>query len=554
MAYVGIDLGTTFSAVAYLNAQGIPTTILNAEGELTTPSVVLYEKNGEVVVGRDARRAALVEPGSVADCAKRSMGEPYYAKLINGQKLSPVEISAKILEKLRRDAESQIGPVDGAVITVPAYFDEARRHATAEAGKLAGLKVLDILNEPTAAALAFAFRQFVAGAATSARDIVSTLARQPVRAGIVYDLGGGTFDVTAIRMHGQEITVLATAGDVRLGGREWDERLVNYMADCFIKEYKSDPRLDPVSAQALLLAAEECKKVLSTRRQTHYAINHAGRTFTGEVTRETFEELTADLLYRTENRLLRVLKQAHLSWDRVDEILPVGGSTRMPQVLNMLRRAAGKAPNSTLSPDEAVAHGAAIHAAICQVTGIVEPRIKSEPSLLDLADEPAPDGLNSADSAMFFKENVTKLLRSIQTTNVNSHSLGVVVTKSITDERVSVLIPHNTSLPVQITKRFVTVNENQHQVSVRVVEGESTSAAECIPIGSCRIDDLPPGLPKGSPIDVKFSYDRSGRLHVEALEPKSGRSARVAINRKHGAGQGPRHGGAGDSGAYSAIE
>ncbi len=289
MAVVGIDLGTTFSAVAYLNPQGVPTTIPNAEGELTTPSVVLYEADGEVIVGREAKRAALVEPGRVADCVKRSMGEPHYAKLINGKKLSPVEISAKILEKLKTDTEARIGKVEGAVITVPAYFDEGRRQATVDAGKLAGLKVLDIINEPTSAALAFAFEGFGAGQGKSAVDIVAALAQLPPKAAVVYDLGGGTFDVTVIRIHGNDIRVLATAGDVRLGGREWDERLLNYMADAYIKDHGTDPRTDPVGAPTLLTAAEDAKKILSSRRQTLYVINFGGRTFTGEITRETFE-------------------------------------------------------------------------------------------------------------------------------------------------------------------------------------------------------------------------------------------------------------------------
>jgi molecular chaperone DnaK len=548
MAYVGIDLGTTFSAVAYLNPQGVPTTIPNAEGDLTTPSVVLFEKSGEIVVGREARRAALVEPGRVADCVKRSMGEPYYSKLINGQKISPIEISSKILEKLKSDAEARVGPVQGAVITVPAYFDEGRRQATAEAGKMAGLKVLDIVNEPTAAALAYAFEGFGSGGGKSAMDIADELAKLPPRIAVVYDLGGGTFDVTVIRIDGTNIVVLATAGDVRLGGREWDERLVDHMANQFIKEFQSDPRKDPVSAQNLLMAAEECKKILSSRRQTHFAINHAGRTCTGEITREAFEEMTADLLFRSESRLNRVVKQAHLTWDRVAEILPVGGSTRMPQVLNMLRRVAGKAPNQTLSPDEAVAHGAALHAAICVVNGAAEVSNFKAPDLRGGA-AGKEEAQGSALLGMFFKDDVTDLLKAIHTTNVNSHSLGVIVTNPQKEERVSVLIPHNTALPVEVLKRFVTVSQNQKHVTVRVVEGESHNAAECIPVGSCRIQELPLGLPKGSPIDVKFSYDNSGRLHVEAVEPSSGRRANVAIHRKMASAQARQTETAGTSGS-----
>ncbi len=239
--------------------------------------------------------------------------------------------------------------------------------------------------------------------------------------------------------------------------------------------------------------------------------------------------MTADLLYRSESRLTRVIKQAHLTWDRVDEILPVGGSTRMPQVLNMLRRVAGKPPNSTLSPDEAVAHGAAIHAAICVVNGDTKMQSFSGPAQ---GTGEVDSSSSSSAMGMYYKEDVADVLKTIHTTNVNSHSLGVVITPPGKGERVSVLIPHNTALPVEITKRFVTVIENQKHVSVRVVEGESHIAAECIEVGSCRIQELPPGLPKGSTIEVKFSYDRSGRLHIHAMELTSGRFAKVSIHRR----------------------
>lgn len=223
MALLGIDLGTTFSAMAHLDPSGLPVTIPNAEGELTTPSVVLFEPGGEVVVGREARRAALSEPGRVAEDVKRHMGDSYFPKLLDGKRLTPVGISSLILGKLRRDAEKRIGRIEGVVITVPAYFDEARRQATAAAGRLAGLKVIDIINEPTAAALAYAYRGLSAQEQKSVRGLDS-----PPRTALVYDLGGGTFDVTVLRIAGSDLKVLATAGDVQLGGRDWDERLFSY--------------------------------------------------------------------------------------------------------------------------------------------------------------------------------------------------------------------------------------------------------------------------------------------------------------------------------------
>ena len=557
MPIVGIDLGTTFSSVAYLEAHGRPVTIPNAEGDLTTPSVVLFDKGGEVVVGREARRVALVEPARVAEDVKRYMGEPYYPKLINGQKLTPPEISALILKKLKQDAEKRIGRIQGAVITVPAYFDEGRRQATAAAGEIAGLKVLDIINEPTSAALAYAYGLLTA----SGKDWRQppTPAEGADRIVLVYDLGGGTFDVTVLRVRGKDLTVLATAGDVRLGGRDWDERLFGHMADQFLRAHGQDPRDDPISYQNLMLAAEETKKVLSQRQQTRYVVNHAGKSFTGEITREQFVEMTDDLLYRSESRLSRVVEQAGLDWGKVDEVLAVGGSTRMPQVLDMLRRVTGKEPNCSLSPDEAVAHGAAIYAAMYTVKAAdkaeskARPRDSSLPTetarekravvlLTPTTDEPQPEGEPARISVVkLFASKVVELLRSITTTNVNAHSLGVVATLADGRERVSVLIPSNTQLPASVTKRYGTISDNQAMVTVRIVEGESRRPDDCIPIGSCQIRLLPSGMPKGSPIDVTFTYDNSGRLHAKALEPVSGNWASTTIQRRFGIDHGKIH-------------
>jgi molecular chaperone DnaK len=519
MPVIGIDLGTTFSAVAYLDANGTPTTILNAEGELTTPSAVLFEKSGDIVVGREARRAALAEPASVAECVKRHIGDPFYPKLINGNRFSPIEISALILVKLIQDARKKVGAVDGVVITVPAYFDEGRRQATAQAGALAGVKVIDIINEPTSAALAYAYRGF------STQGVQTTSLPQLV---LVYDLGGGTFDVTALSIHGKNLTVLATSGDVRLGGRDWDERLFQHMAEHFIRAHGEDPRDHPVSMQNLMLAAEETKKVLSSRKQANYLITHAGKSYTGEITRAQFEELTQDLLFRSEHRLSRIIRQAKLTWEQIDQVLAVGGSTRMPQVQEMLRRVTGKEPDCSLSPDEAVAQGAAIHAAICS-TG-------RPPAPTPVASTPKPAAVRPPPLPSSFKPPVVDLLGSIHTTNVNAHTLGVVVTTHDNKLRVSHLVPHNTALPVAVKKQFGTVRDGQTSVTVRIVEGESRDPDECIAVGACTIKPLPDNLPKGSPVEVTFRYDNSGRLHVEAMEVTGGKRASVAIDRRAAGG------------------
>jgi molecular chaperone DnaK len=589
MAYIGIDLGTTFSAMAYVDRDGQTLTIPNAEGELTTPSVVLFESAHDVLVGREAKRAALAEPERVAEDTKRYMGEEFYPRLLLNERFSPVTLSAVILMKLKRDAEARLGSIDGVVITVPAYFDERRRQATAAAAQSAGLTLLDIINEPTAAALAYAYRDCL-----SAVDSARPDARLPAQTLVVYDLGGGTFDVTALRTQGGELTVLATAGDVRLGGRDWDERLFHHLADLFVHEKGDDPRDDALSRQQLMQQAEELKKDLSRRTRVVFAINHAGKTLRGELTREQFESMTADLLFRSESRVSRVLRDAGLTWDKVDEVLAVGGSTRMPQVQAMLRRVAGKQPNVSLSPDEAVAHGAAIHAAIRVAAEPPSPPLPQTPPAASAAEpetgaavasEPAPvapatavaaapvanaqavpssqapatpwealaaaaSAVNAGDPRSPINENqrrrytgwlgsrLVQLLGSIRTSNVNAHSLGIVAEDGNGRRRATRLIPRNTPLPVTVSRCFATVTANQKRVTVQVVEGESQGVADCNPVGTCIIRKLPPGLPKGSPVEVTFSYDGSGRLHIQAVDVIHGAWAQTIIQR--GGGVDPR--------------
>lgn len=518
MKYIGIDLGTTYSVASYLDDNGLPVTIPNAEGDLTTPSAVLFEDNGDVVVGREAKTAAMAVPENVALCAKRYMGDQYFPRSVQGQQRSPVAISAEILKKVRDDAELKIGPIEGAVITVPAYFDEIRRQATAEAGKQAGINVLDIINEPTSAALVHAYNQYVKQGGQANDRAATALALQQTRNIVVYDLGGGTFDVSVLGVTGRDIKVLATEGDVHLGGRDWDEKLSDDLADRFKAEFGTDPREDELSFNSLLQVAEDAKKNLSGRTQTHFAINHDGHVQRGLITREEFDRLTEPLLYRTERRLNRVISETKLSWDDIDEVLVVGGSTRMPQVHRMLKQITGQHPSAVLSPDEAVAHGAAIHAAI------------------RLAQTTVPEEASIRDGFLAkLKGKIVDVLRAITTTNVNSHSLGVVVSVG-EEKKISVIVPRNTQLPVSASKTYGTNVDNQQAVTIRVVEGEGVNPEHCMMIGTCRIEPLPVHLPKGSPIEVTFTYDNSGRLHVEAAEATSGKWASVSIKRRYGIG------------------
>ena len=387
----------------------------------------------------------------------------------------------------------------------------------------------------------------------TAAEIAKALDEQRPRVVLVYDLGGGTFDVTVLRIDRSDLTVLATAGDVRLGGKDWDERLFDHMADAFTRAHGEDPRDSPQSLANLMLEAEETKKVLSARKKAGYAVHYAGKTFTAEVTREQFNAMTEDLLYRSESRVKRVVKAAGVAWDKVDEVLLVGGSSRMPQVREMLRRVSGREPNCSLSPDEAVAHGAAIHAAVCTVKRAEAKAAKAQgkrhkPPVPGSAAAPAgvsdntdhgDDGDHGDDARHpgwlnYFAGGVVRFLRAIRTTNVNAHGLGVISKGEHRGQYVTLLIPPNTPLPVSVTKRFGTAADNQRSVTVKVVEGESDDPDECILVGACTIAPLPSGLPRNSPIGITFTYDAGGRLHVEAVEESSGNWASVSIERKAG--------------------
>ena len=403
---VGIDLGTTYSAVAFIDAQGRPVCAPNASGDITTPSVVLFDEDG-TVVGHEAVMAASMEPDRVAVCVKRDMGRKAYARPINGEHLPPEVISSIILRSLKADAERRFGPVSKAVITVPAYFDEPRRKATMDAGRMAGLEVLDIINEPTAAALAYGYQLGFLDPVQQPHD--DRLLRV-----FVYDLGGGTFDVTILEIQGDSFRTIATDGDVRLGGKDWDEQLIKLAAEEFIQKYGEDPRNDPATLQELSAAAEHAKKTLTERGKAAIYVNHAGRRMKCEVTREGFERATAALVRLTQSTAEIVLRQSGLAWNEIDRVLLVGGSTRMPMIVNMLENLTGKTADRSLAPDEAVAHGAALYADLL---------LRKQ------------QGRESAGAEFTL-------------TNVNSHSLGIVGIDDRTKKKVNhILIPKNTPLP-----------------------------------------------------------------------------------------------------------
>ncbi|NLX60094.1 MAG: Hsp70 family protein [Phycisphaerae bacterium] len=488
---VGIDLGTTLSSVAQINDAGEPTVIANAEGELRTPSVI-YFADETVLVGRDAVREAMGNPARAAFNIKRSMGDADFRFTVDGESYTPESLSALILRKITQDAAQQIGPIRKAVITVPAYFDDARRKATEDAGGIAGLDVIDIINEPTAAALAYGF-------SGKGDDGVF----------LVYDLGGGTFDVTVIEKRGNELITLATDGDVQLGGKDWDERLVEELARRFREEFKADPRDDRAALAYLTLTAEEAKKGLSRRKSTRVPVSYRGHWGNYEVTRDEFESLTADLLAMTQLTTEMVLEEAGVTWAGVNRVVPTGGSTRMPAVLAMLERMSGKPIEIPIPVDDAVAMGASIHAAILE--------------------------LHSQDRLVEFTADTAARLGRIHTTDVASHALGLVIKDHQTlAYRNDVLIKKNSRLPASVTKTYQTAHDGQTSIVVRVVQGDAPDPEACITLDAFSITGLPEGRPAGALVKVTFSYDTKGRVHVTAEDVSAAKTMTVEINRTKG--------------------
>jgi molecular chaperone DnaK len=490
MSLIGIDLGTTFCALATLDERGRPVTVPNRDGDVLTPSAIFLAPDGSAVVGQAALDMQLEQPDRVAALVKRRMGLPDFGREVAGRYFRPETLSAVILKKLAQDAELALGPIEGCVITVPAYFDDTRRKATMDAGRIAGLNVLDIIDEPSAAALAYSVQGN--GALESGRNV------------LVYDLGGGTFDVTLVKLGKKRFQVLAIEGDVRLGGKDWDDRIADWAAERFREQFQSDPREDPQSAAMLLAAAERAKRALSKVEQASVTVTHAGHRITLPITRAEFEALTRDLLVRTRLTTQQVLAQAGLAWWQVDKVLMVGGSTHMPATGRMLAELTGRDPDRSLAVSEVVARGAAVHA-----------------------------GIRAAQAGGERQRPVPGELADVVEISVNAHSLGVEARHG--DERINhKLIKKNTQLPAVAEQTYFTVADNQTRVRVRILQGEAHQAEACIPVGECWIDGLPPNLPKGSPVRVRCGVAANGRIEVTATDLTSGRAATAAIHRPGG--------------------
>lgn len=498
---VGIDLGTTFSTVAYLDPEGKPVPLANDEGEVELPSLVLLAETGHVIVGPNRSRAAMEDPERVVERIKREMGNVEYKRTFDGHEITPEFLSALILKKLKQDAEAQIGPVGNAVITVPYYFNDSRRKATQDAGRIAGLNVIDIINEPTAATLTYAWERGELGAAGRRAD-------RPHQA-LVYDLGGGTFDVTLVRYTPTHFQVLATDGDVQLGGIDWNDRLVDHVAKAFKERHGLDPRESAATLQVLRNDCDLAKIALSQHEKFNIPCRHAGKSNPVAVTRDEFEAMTADLLQRTIDTLDLVLEQAKTTYDQLDAIVLVGGSTLMPAVPARIEQVTGKKPFQGISPHTSVAQGAAIHAAV------LDAKFRGDQSQVT--------------------ESVRKHLAAVKQDDVNSHGLGVVARHPRTGKYVNhVMIPHNSRLPVEVSQTFQTNEPGQTRVSIKVTEGDAPDPAACTLIGTCRITNLPQGLPAGSPIEVTYSFDAAGRIRVQAKDKTGGQEATIEIERRGG--------------------
>jgi|GEM_PF-610781 len=494
---IGIDLGTTYCAIAHIDTYGRPQIISNIEKERITPSVILFEGQN-VTVGTIAKQSAVAEPDKVVDFVKREMGKSKeeFSREFDGKIYSAEELSALILRKLKKDAEAYLGEqVTDAVITVPAYFNDAERTATLHAGQLAGMNILQIINEPTAAALSYGLDKLN-------KD-------QTV---FVFDLGGGTFDVTIMRIEDGHIKMLASNGDHRLGGKDWDDVIVRIVADEFERQHGENPLLDLHNYQDLYSRALSAKIQLSSRTRTTIVHSFNGKSVKIDLSREEYEERCRPLLERCKATCEIVIQEAAMQWTQIDRVLLTGGMSRMPSVREMVCSLTRREVAPNVSPDEAVAVGAAIQAML---------------SMLYSEDEIGQREIPQQVRSAFSSENGSL----IKVTNITTHSLGVVLwDQEKNEEYVHPMIPKMTAIPSGIRNSFTSLNAGFKNGVVRVVEGESTVPTECTPLGSCEMDF--PEIPHDAPVEITYHYNENQVLEVTV--EADGHTSHATISRNTG--------------------
>ncbi|MDA3897871.1 MAG: Hsp70 family protein, partial [Desulfobacteraceae bacterium] len=527
----GIDLGTTYSSIAYVDEYGKAVIIPNAENERVTPSVVFFDDDS-IVIGDVAKESSKLYPNEVVSFVKRSMGEPNFIFLHNSEEYRAEEISAYVLKKLAQDAEQYLGEtVSELVITCPAYFGINEREATRKAGEIAGFNVRHIINEPTAAAIAY-------GSLDSSED----------RIVLVYDLGGGTFDVTMIDIRKDSVEVICTGGDHNLGGKDWDDRLVAHMVELFQSETGTDEDIldDPDTWQDLQLSAEKAKKILSQRPKTPISVTHGGERVKMIVDREKFEEITEDLLERTIEFTKEMLEEAkNKGYESFDEIILVGGATRMPLVKTRIEENFSITPK-VFDPDEAVAKGAAIYGWKLGLNdGLIERLSQKTNKPIGQINDISEMIESKELSAQIFKEaaqevadqtgyTLPSIERSMLTVkNVTSKSFGIVAHTPEGNEIVFNIVLRNTTVPITMKKIFYTAVMDQKTVLIRIMESE-TSRVE-VPLDHAveiktAVLNLQPNLPADLPIEITFTLNDEGQLHITAMETSQSQQIVVTVD------------------------
>lgn len=527
----GIDLGTTYSSISYVDEYGKAVIIPNAENERTTPSVVFFDE-GSIVVGDVAKESAKLYPNDVVSFVKRSMGEPNFIFVHNAEEYRAEEISAYILKKLGQDAEQFLGEkVTDVVITCPAYFGINEREATRKAGEIAGFNVRQIINEPTAAAIAY-----------------GTLDTTDDRVVLVYDLGGGTFDVTMIDIKKDSVEVICTGGDHHLGGKDWDDRIVAYLVEMFQTETGMDEDIldDPDTWQDLQLSAEKAKKILSQRPNAPISVTHGGERVKIAMDRVKFEEITADLIERTIEFTRQMLEDAKgKGYRQFNEFILVGGASRMPQVKERIEKEFKIVPK-IFDPDEAIAKGAAIYGWKLTLNDDLIRRLsaRSQKTISHVddisamiarrelsADDVKEAAREVADQTGYTLPSVESAMMKVK--NVTSKSFGVVAHNTRDEQIVFNIVLRNTTVPISRQKKFYTAITNQKSVLIRIMESE-TNLVEIPEEHAVEIKTailtLPPNLPADLPIDITFTLNEEGRLHVTALETSQARQVEVMLD------------------------